>query len=160
MTKKNLTFLAAITLSFFSGLALKTSFSHQPTSGNMKKVTGIGGIFFKCKDPKNMREWYHQNLGLETNPYGASFEWYETPDSSKKASTQWTPFAEDTKYFAPSSKDFMINYRVENLEALVQSLKENGVTVLDDLESYDYGKFIHILDPEGNKIELWEPAAE
>ncbi len=160
MTKKNLTFLAAIALSFFSGFALKTSFNLQPTSGHMKKVTGIGGIFFKCKDPKNMREWYQQNLGLETNPYGASFEWYEAPDSSKKASTQWTPFKEDTQYFAPSSKDFMINYRVENLEALVQSLKENGVTVLDDLESYDYGKFIHILDPEGNKIELWEPAAE
>lgn len=123
----------------------------------MKKVTGIGGIFFKCKDPGKITEWYHKNLGLDTNPYGASFEWYEAPDEGKKAMTQWTPFADNTKYFEPSEKDFMINYRVEDLETLVEELKENGVTVLDDIESYDYGKFVHILDPEGNKIELWEP---
>lgn len=123
----------------------------------MKKVTGIGGIFFKCKDPGKITEWYQKNLGLDTNPYGASFEWYEAPDERKKAMTQWTPFADNTKYFEPSGKDFMINYRVENLETLVEELKENGVTVLDDIESYDYGKFVHILDPEGNKIELWEP---
>jgi len=123
----------------------------------MKKVTGIGGIFFKCKDPGKITEWYQKNLGLDTNPYGASFEWYEAPDERKKAMTQWTPFADNTKYFEPSGKDFMINYRVENLEALVEELKENGVTILDDIESYDYGKFVHILDPEGNKIELWEP---
>lgn len=123
----------------------------------MKKVTGIGGIFFKCKDLGKITEWYQKNLGLDTNPYGASFEWYEAPDERKKAMTQWTPFADNTKYFEPSGKDFMINYRVENLEALVEELKENGVTILDDIESYDYGKFVHILDPEGNKIELWEP---
>lgn len=123
----------------------------------MKKVTGIGGIFFKCKDPGKITEWYQKNLGLDTNPYGASFEWYEAPDERKKAMTQWTPFADNTKYFEPSGKDFMINYRVENLETLVEELKENGVTILDDIESYDYGKFVHILDPEGNKIELWEP---
>lgn len=123
----------------------------------MKKVTGIGGVFFKCKDPKAVTEWYKNNLGLNTNPYGASFEWYEQPVSEKKASTQWTPFAETTKYFEPSTKDFMINYRVENLELLVEELKQAGVTLLDEIQSYDYGKFIHILDPEGNKIELWEP---
>ena len=90
----------------------------------MKKVTGIGGVFFKCKDPKKINEWYQKHLGLNTNPYGASCEWYEGTDSTKKAQTQWTPFPETTKYFAPSEKDFMINYRVENLEALVEELKK------------------------------------
>jgi predicted enzyme related to lactoylglutathione lyase len=123
----------------------------------MKKVTGIGGIFFKSKDPKTMTEWYHNNLGLQTNPYGATFEWFEATDSTKKAETQWAPFAETTKYFEPSTKEFMINYRVENLEALVEELKTNGVTFVDEMETFDYGKFIHIMDPEGNKIELWEP---
>ena len=124
---------------------------------NMKKVTGIGGIFFKCKDPDKMKEWYKTNLGLDAGPYGASFEWYEEADSTKKAVTQWSPFKETSKYFDPSTKDFMINYRVANLEALVEDLKKAGVTILDDMQSFDYGKFIHILDEEGNKIELWEP---
>jgi predicted enzyme related to lactoylglutathione lyase len=123
----------------------------------MKKVTGIGGIFFKCKDPNKMKEWYKTNLGLDAGPYGASFEWYEEADSTKKAVTQWSPFKETSKYFDPSTKDFMINYRVANLEALVEDLKKAGVTILDDMQSFDYGKFIHILDEEGNKIELWEP---
>jgi len=123
----------------------------------MKKVTGIGGIFFKCKDAKGMRDWYGTHLGLPTNEYGATFEWYEEQDSEKKASTQWSTFSETTKYFEPSAKEFMINYRVENLEALVEELKKSGVTIVDSIESFDYGKFIHIMDPEGNKIELWEP---
>ncbi|UGS24503.1 VOC family protein [Flavobacterium channae] len=119
----------------------------------MKRVTGIGGVFFKCKDPKATTEWYQKHLGLDTNPYGATFEWYEKADSTTKAQTQWTPFAQDSKYF---DKDFMINYRVENLEALVEELKKEGVTIVDKMETYDYGKFIHILDGEGNKIQLWE----
>ena len=123
----------------------------------MIRVTGIVGIFFKCKDPKKMTEWYQKHLGLTTNPWGATFEWYESPDSPKKAQTQWTPFPETTKYFAPSTKDFMINYRVENLEALVEELRANGVTIVDTIEAAEYGKFIHILDAEGNKVELWEP---
>jgi predicted enzyme related to lactoylglutathione lyase len=123
----------------------------------MKKVTGIGGIFFKCKDTGKMKEWYKTHLGLDAGPYGASFEWREAEDPTKKGSTQWSPFAETTKYFEPSSKDFMINYRVENLEALVEQLKNEGVTILDKIEAYDYGKFVHIIDVEGNKIELWEP---
>ncbi|HEX6915742.1 MAG TPA: VOC family protein [Chitinophagaceae bacterium] len=130
-----------------------------PTKHNsMKKVTGIGGIFFKCRDPKAVTEWYKKNLGLETNPYGATFEWYEDSNNTRKAQTQWTPFPESTKYFLPSTKEFMINYRVENLESLVAELKKEGVTIVDEIASYDYGKFVHILDPEGNKIELWEPA--
>ena len=127
------------------------------TISKMKKVTGIGGIFFKCKDPDKMRDWYKTHLGLNTNEYGATFEWRESDDSARTGQTQWTPFAETTKYFEPSAKDFMINYRVENLTELVDELKKEGVTIVDNIESYDYGKFVHILDIEGNKIELWEP---
>ena len=123
----------------------------------MKRVTGIGGVFFKCKDPQKTTEWYHKHLGLDTNLYGATFEWHESVDSTQKAQTQWTPFPETTDYFAPSAQDFMINYRVENLEALLAQLKQEGVTVLGNITTYDYGKFAHILDGEGNKVELWEP---
>jgi predicted enzyme related to lactoylglutathione lyase len=123
----------------------------------MKRVTGIGGIFFKCKDPNKVNDWYKTHLGLNTGPYGASFEWRQAEDPTKSGTTQWSAFAEKTNYFEPSTKDFMINYRVENLEALVEELKKEGVTVLDKIETYDYGKFVHILDVEGNKIELWEP---
>lgn len=123
----------------------------------MKKVTGIGGIFFKCKDTKKMKAWYQKHLGLNTNEYGAVFEWRQGGDSTKKGFTNWSPFAETTKYFEPSTKDFMINYRVENLETLVEELKKEGVTIADKIETFDYGKFVHIIDIEGNKIELWEP---
>jgi predicted enzyme related to lactoylglutathione lyase len=95
-------------------------------------------------------------LGLDTNDYGANFEWRDAEDPTKKGSTAWSPFAEKTKYFEPSTKDFMINYRVENLEALVEQLKNEGVTIVDTIETYDYGKFVHVMDVEGNKVELWE----
>lgn len=123
----------------------------------MKKVTGIGGIFFKCKDPKQMNEWYKTHLGFNTTEYGVNFEWREESDPGKKGTTVWNPFSETTRYFEPSTKDFMLNYRVADLEALVEELKKEGVTIVDNIETYDYGKFVHILDPEGNKIELWEP---
>ena len=123
----------------------------------MKKVTGIGGIFFKCKDAAAMKEWYKTHLGLDTNAYGATFEWTDAEDPGRKGSTSWSPFPESTKYFEPSAKDFMINYRVADLEGLVAELKKEGVTILDNIETYDYGKFVHILDAEGNKVELWEP---
>lgn len=126
----------------------------------MKKVTGIGGIFFKCKDPNKINEWYKKHLGFDTTQYGTNFEWRQDGDTSKKGSTQWSPFAETTKYFEPSTKDFMINYRVENLEALVAQLKDEGVTILDNIEDSEYGKFVHIIDLEGNKVELWEPKDE
>jgi predicted enzyme related to lactoylglutathione lyase len=156
---KNTTLILLLTVASFGfGFICKSLIVHQnKNASTMKKVTGIGGIFFKCKDPKKVTEWYQKHLGLTTNPYGATFEWYESADSTKKAQTQWTPFSETTKYFEPSSKDFMINYRVENLEALVAELKKEGVTIVDNMETYDYGKFIHILDTEGNKIQLWEP---
>ncbi len=123
----------------------------------MKKVTGIGGIFFKCKDPNKMRAWYNDHLGINSSEWGANFEWNEADDITKKGSTAWNLFAETTNYFEPSTKDFMINYRVENLEALVAELQKEGVTIVDQIESFDYGKFVHIMDMEGNKIELWEP---
>ncbi len=122
-----------------------------------KKVTGIGGIFFKCKDPENVKNWYRDNLGLDTNEYGSMFEFRLGEDPDKKGFLQWSTFSDDTDYFDPSSKEFMINYRVENIVDLVEELKSAGVQVLDDIAEYEYGKFVHIMDPEGNKIELWEP---
>ncbi len=122
-----------------------------------KKVTGIGGFFFKSKDPKLMRDWYAKNLGLVTNEYGSLFEFRLTDNPDKKGYLQWSPFEEKTNYFEPSQKEFMINYRVENLETLLEQLKKDGVTICDTIETYEYGKFLHIMDPEGNKIELWEP---
>ncbi|MBS1902795.1 MAG: VOC family protein [Bacteroidetes bacterium] len=122
-----------------------------------RRVTGIGGIFFKCKNPKAVREWYRLHLGLNTNAYGAVFEWHQGSDSTRKGFTQWSPFPQATKYFEPSTADFMVNYRVEHLDGVVKELKDEGVTVVDTIERYDYGKFVHILDLEGNKIELWEP---
>ncbi len=104
-----------------------------------------------------MRDWYQKNLGLNTNQYGTVFEWYQGADSTKKGFTTWSPFDEQTKYFEPSTKDFMINCRVENIEELVEELHKNGVTVADAIETVEYGKFVHIVDVEGNKIELWEP---
>jgi predicted enzyme related to lactoylglutathione lyase len=121
------------------------------------KVTGIGGIFFRSKNPAQAREWYSKNLGLAVNEYGSSFEFRNAHRPDEINYLQWSPFEENTNYFEPSAKEFMINYRVQNMVELVQKLKENGVTVLDEIEEYDYGKFVHIMDHEGNKIELWEP---
>ena len=124
---------------------------------NKKKVTGIGGIFFKTKDAEKMKAWYQKNLGLVTNEYGSVFEFRSTDEPDDKGYLVWSPFAEDTKYFEPSKKEFMINYRVENLEELLEQLKADGVEIVGEMEEYEYGKFAHIVDPEGNKIELWEP---
>ena len=122
-----------------------------------KKVTGIGGIFFKTKDPVEMRSWYAKNLGLVTNEYGSVFEFRKATNPEQKGYLNWSPMSEKTTYFQPSEKEFMINYRVENIEELVNELKANGVTICDEIESFEYGKFVHIMDPENNKIELWEP---
>lgn len=160
MTKKIL-FILALAVSFGFGFAVNpivTSKTNKNTT--MKKVTGIGGIFFKCKDPNKVKEWYNKHLGLNAGPYGASFEWRQADAPEKKGLTQWNVNSETAKLYEPSTKDFMINYRVENLEALVEELKKEGVTILDKMETYEYGKFIHILDLEGNKIQLWEPMGE
>src|ERR1700712_693609 len=115
--KKTTLLILALATSFYFGFAFKSiTTNNRNGSTSMKRVTGIGGIFFKCKDPKKMREWYQTHLGLNTNSYGAVFEWRQGADTSKKGFTTWSPFAETTKYFEPSTKDFMINYRVENLD--------------------------------------------
>lgn len=121
------------------------------------RVTGIGGIFFKSENPNKIKDWYKENLGLDTDPWGTNFEWYQGSNPSKKGYTQWSPFAEETTHFEPSKKEFMINYRVVHIEKLLEKLKRNSVTILNEIETFDYGKFVHILDNEGNKIELWEP---
>ena len=156
--KKITLLILALATSFCFGFAFKSIVTKNATdTTTMKRVTSIGGIFFKCKEPKKMREWYKTHLGLNTNQYGTVFEWRQAGDSSKKGFSQWSPFNEKTKYFEPSTKDFMINYRVENLEALVEELKKEGVTITDTIETVEYGKFVHIMDMEENKIELWEP---
>ena len=126
------------------------------TNDTTPKVTGIGGIFFFSDNPKETREWYRQNLGLETNDYGSTFESRNVDKPDEINSLQWSPFKKGSEYFAPSKKEFMINYRVQNIEGLVNKLKENGVTIVDEIENSEYGKFVHIMDSEGNKIELWE----
>lgn len=120
-----------------------------------KRVTGIGGFFFKANDTKKLVEWYGKHLGLKTDQYGSTFWWKDKEGND--CSTQWSPFAEDTNYFSPSKKQFMQNFRVENLEPLLKKLKQEGVTIVGEMETYEYGKFAWIMDPEGNKIELWEP---
>lgn len=122
------------------------------------KVTGIGGIFFYADNPKETNEWYTKNLGIEINDWGSSsFESRNMDRPDEINSLQWKSFKKKDEHFSPSKKGFMINYQVQNIEELVTKLKENGVTILDSIETYDYGKFIHIMDNEGNKIELWEP---
>ena len=124
----------------------------------MKKVTGIGGIFFKCANPGKMKEWYVQHLGLPVSQHGIMFENRELENPDNVAITIWNAVPQNTKYFEPSKSNFMINYRVENLDALIEELRSAGVTIVDEVATYDYGKFVHVLDPEGNNIELWEPA--
>lgn len=145
-----------LALIIINGVIMVSGNDKQKDSTN-KKVTGIGGIFFKCKNPGEMRKWYSDNLGLKTNEYGSLFEFRLADKPDKKGYLQWSPFVDSTTYFEPSQKEYMINYRVENIESLVEELKKAGVVVLDTIETYDYGKFVHIMDPEGNKIELWEP---
>jgi predicted enzyme related to lactoylglutathione lyase len=121
------------------------------------KVTGIGGIFFISDNPGKAKEWYGQNLGIETDPYGAVFEVRNANKPHEINYSRWSLVKKKSDYFHPSRKEFMINYRVRNLSGLVKKLRQNGVILLDSIETYEYGKFVHLLDPEGNKIELWEP---
>ena len=118
------------------------------------RVTGLGGFFFKTKDPNGIKQWYNKHLGLNTDQYGCTFWWKDKKGDD--CSTQWSPMKEDTKYFEPSNSTFMMNFRVENLVELLKVLREEGVTVVGEIEEYNYGKFGWILDPDGNKLELWE----
>lgn len=123
----------------------------------MKRVISLGGVFFKTKDSEKMKQWYEQHLGIPAGQYGTTFEWQKTDDSKQKGFTAWSLFSDSTKYFEPSDKDFMINYRVENLVELLKVLAQEGVQIIGEMQEESYGKFAWILDPEGNKIELWEP---
>lgn len=125
-----------------------------------KRVTGIGGIFFKTPDPEATRAWYARHLGLKTDKYGAAFKFRQWADKEKSGYLQWSAMPEDSQHFSPSEKSYMINYRVEDLEWLVGELRKEGVTICDEIATFDYGKFVHIMDPLGNKIELWEPRDE
>lgn len=121
------------------------------------KVTGIGGVFFFSDNPKETKDWYSKNLGFNTDEWGSTFGSRNIDKPDEITYLQWSPFKKGSEYFAPSKKEFMINYRVQHLEELLKKLQENGVTILDEIQTFDYGKFVHIIDPEGNKIELWEP---
>ena len=119
------------------------------------KVIGIGGIFFKTEDVNSTKEWYKSHLGFDTDAWGSTFKWKDL--KGNMATTQWSPFHKQTTHFEPSKKDFMFNYRVVNLEELLEELARKGVKILGDVKQYDYGKFAWILDLDGNKVELWEP---
>ncbi|MBS0217170.1 MAG: VOC family protein [Proteobacteria bacterium] len=124
----------------------------------MKRVTGIGGIFFKARDPGTLSAWYRDHLGLDVTGWnGAIFKW--GGDGSEPGMTIWSPFAADTTYMAPSTSSFMINFRVANIDALLAALRSEGCDVVDKTESSEQGKFGWVIDPEGNKVELWEPPA-
>lgn len=131
----------------------------SPIDTTTPKVTGIGGIFFYSDNPDKTKEWYTKNLGIQINDWGSSSFESRNPDNPEKInSLQWKPFKTGDEYFSPSKKNFMINYQVQNIEGLLEKLKENGVTVLDSITAYDgIGKFVHIMDADDNKIELWEP---
>jgi predicted enzyme related to lactoylglutathione lyase len=126
----------------------------------MKRVTGIGGIFFKSKDPKALGAWYKKHLGIEVEEWGGfAFRWKTVSNPQGTGSTVWSPFAAETTYFAPSTASFMVNYRVEDLHGLLSLLRAEGVEVQDKVEESEYGKFGWVMDPEGNKLELWQPPA-
>ena len=143
--------LAQVIVDKIKSLFIKPKIEEQ----KYQRVTGIGGFFFKSKNSKELLNWYAQHLGFDTNDYGCSFVWKD--ENGNDCITQWSPFQEDTNYFAPSKKEFMQNFRVQNLEKLIADLKKEGVTIVGEMETYSYGKFAWILDPEENKIELWEP---
>ena len=122
----------------------------------MAKVIGLGGVFIKFKDQEKMKSWYSETLGMITNPYGVLFE-FNSNTNDKKGYLQLGTFDEKTDYFGQKEQQYMINFRVDNLEEFETQLKKKSVMIVDSIESYSYGKFLHIEDPEGNRIELWEP---
>lgn len=126
----------------------------------MERVTGIGGVLFKAKDPQKIQEWYKEHLGIEASPDGAVvFEWSEREEPHKPGGTVWSPFPQDTDYFGKGGAPFMFNYRVKNLDAMLAQLRAAGVQVDGEVMEMEYGRFGWATDPEGNRFELWEPAA-
>jgi catechol 2,3-dioxygenase-like lactoylglutathione lyase family enzyme len=124
----------------------------------MEHVTGIGGIFFKVRNPEAMATWYRERLGIRIEDGHADFPWRLPGETNEAGRTVWSLFPADTDYFGPSSQTFMVNYRVANLNRMLHQLRQAGVTI-EKVEDYDYGRFAWISDPEGNRIELWEPKA-
>lgn len=120
----------------------------------MKRVTGIGGIFFKVSDVETIKSWYRDHLGFVTTDWGATFIWGDRDHPSR---TEWSPFKIASDYFAPSAEPFMINYRVHDLKALIETLRLEDVTIAGEIQEFEYGKFGWIMDNENRKIELWEP---
>lgn len=162
---KTALFIITVIIAFIAGY-FAGNYRKNPSPGDEnrehsmngdKRVISIGGVFFKSENPQQLKDWYARHLGFGIDDYGTNFVWRHADDEYQKGFTQWSPFNTSTDYFEPSQKDFMINYRVQNIDRLVRELKEEGITVLDEIEEYEYGKFVHILDLEGNKIELWEP---
>ncbi|QBK05809.1 VOC family protein [Hylemonella gracilis] len=126
----------------------------------MKRVTGVGGIFFAARDPKALRAWYKKHLDIDVQDWGgAAFTWTDPDGNPSKGTTTWAISAEDEHPFAPSRSTFMVNYRVEDLAALLQLLREEGCNVIGKTDDSEYGKFGWVMDPEGNKVELWQPPA-
>lgn len=127
------------------------------TENEKPRVTGIGGIFLKSKHPDQSKAWYEKHLGIDSGKWGCTFEWRKADRRDQKGYTAWNIFDYDTEYTQPSKKDCMINYRVQDLETLIKTLKDEGVEVIGDIQEFEYGKFAWILDPDGYKVELWEP---
>lgn len=126
----------------------------------MKRVTGIGGIFFKAKDAPALQGWYKKHLGIDVQEWGGTgFSWTDSDGKPTGGSTIWSIGSDSSDQFAPSNASFMVNYRVDDLHALVAALKSEGCNVLEKIEDSEFGKFAWVIDPEGNKVELWEPPA-
>lgn len=123
-------------------------------------VTGLGGIFVKSGNKDDLVKWYQEKLGFQFDGYGSNFPFREDSDPDKRGYSVWGPFKEETDYFQPSEKDFMINLRVKGLKELLVKLKANGVEQVGEMEEHDYGNFAWIIDPDGTKIELWEQVGE
>lgn len=152
--------MAMATVLVLTGLSLASCANCQKPNENMEtkrgKVIGIGGVFFKSQDPEKAKQWYEDHLGIENGPYGHVFTWYHNKDGEVEGQTVWTPFESDTDYFGDN--DMMINYIVDDMDAIVERLHKEGVKFVDEVTGYEgLGKFVHIEDNEGRRVELWEP---
>jgi predicted enzyme related to lactoylglutathione lyase len=157
--KLRISVIAAVFVAGFVGGVLAAAPKQEAPALPAERVTGIGGVFFKARDPKGLRTWYREKLGVDASEGFALFKWRETDDSGRAGTTVWSLFKSDSKYFAPSEAPFMINYRVRDLDRMLAQLKAQGVAVDPKVTDDFNGKFGWVVDPEGNKIELWEPKA-
>lgn len=150
--RRSLLVLVAVVAAFFVG------WTARPLAAppGPPRVTGIGGVFFKCQDPAKLKAWYAEHFGMHMDQYGALFEFRSTDDPTLRGFLQWSAFGPRSTYFKPGNKDFMVNYRVTGIGTLLQKLRASGATIMDSA-TYDYGTFAHVLDPDSTLIELWEP---